>query len=761
MIAPVRASQPRQPGSGFGVCLAMSTNPPIGPSQLRFARLREEFHALLACSLAQRGERLGLLRAHDMALADELQVLLDGVDEADLTPTPADDPRGQRFGPYQVDGEIGRGGMGVVYLARRVDGAFEQQVALKLLPGGARSRELAQRFLRERQILARLEHPAIARLIDGGVDAGGRLWLAMEYVDGVDLARACAQRSLALEARVALLIEICAAVAHAHSRLIVHRDIKPSNILIDGQGRPRLLDFGIARIDDDSERSATLTGAGALTPRYAAPEQLAGERATTAADIYALGVVLSELVDAAALEQGRAGRRAELRRVIAKASSVDRESRYASAAALADDLRDWLAGRALRSGIGSAHARLLATLRQYRWPVLSALGVLLAMTLGSVLILRQATIAERESAQANANLDALLNVLAAASPEIYAGREPRASEFLVEAARRLELQAGDDPLLIWRSHSQIGVGLMNLGRFEQAEVLLQRALDALDKLAPRELGRELDTLRYLTLAQRGAADVAAAQAIGARIAVVAAERGAPVGPAISALSSAAGTLSRLGAVSVAMTWMQQAEALRQAAPELPIEALENYWRQRGWAALRMLELDVAQRALTQSLAVIDATPAAFSALRRAEAELLLADVALLRGDLTLARSALSRATPAFAAEYPGDHPERVGMLLIDARILLASDSPATALERLDAALPRLHEWERGTSDDSQRQDAQVARALRAQALAALGECPGALRLLGEREPTLLISRREIWLRAAAAVQRQCGADKPG
>lgn len=733
----------------------MPAKPASNPSQERFARLRAEFHELLACSLAQRSERLAQLQVDDATFAAELQALLAGLDEADLAPVPSDDLRGQRFGPFQVDAELGRGGMGVVYLANRVDGAFEQQVALKLLAAGTRSRELAQRFLRERQILARLDHPAIARLIDGGVDATGRLWLAMEYVQGVNLASACQQQALALEARVALLIEVCAAVAYAHSRLIVHRDIKPSNIMIDAQGRPRLLDFGIARLDDDSGLSATLTGVHALTPRYAAPEQLAGERATTAADVFALGVVLRELSEGVALKRGRAGRQAELLRVVAKATAADRDERYAGAAALADDLRDWLASRPLRSGIGSTRARLRATLRQFRWPLLSACAVLLAMAIGTALTLRQAAIAERKGAQASANLDALLNVLAAASPEVYAGREPRASEFLIEAARRLEQQAGDDALLIWRSHSQIGVGLINLGRFSAAESLLQRALTALASLQPRDLTRELDTLRYLTLAQRGDADAAAVRAVGERIARVAAESEAPVGPAISALSSAAGTLSRLGEGRAAMGWLAQAEALRLSAPELPVESLENYWRQRGWTALRLLELDIAQHALTQSLATIDGAPSAFSGLRRAEAQLLLADLAELRGDLAAARSALAQATPALYAEYPPGHAERVGVMLIAARIELAAGDARAALSQLDLAAPQLGEWARGSPDESQRQDAQVAQALRAQALAMLGDCSAAAELIAGPQPSLLLNRGEIRQRAVAAASRQC------
>ncbi|MBK9654200.1 MAG: serine/threonine protein kinase [Rhodanobacteraceae bacterium] len=733
----------------------MPAKPASNPSQQRFARLRAEFHELLACSLAQRSERLAQLQVDDATFAAELQTLLAGLDEADLAPVPSDDLRGQRFGPFQVEAEIGRGGMGVVYLAKRVDGAFEQQVALKLLAAGTRSRELAQRFLRERQILARLDHPAIARLIDGGVDATGRLWLAMEYVQGVNLASACQQQALALEARVALLIDVCAAVAYAHSRLIVHRDIKPSNIMIDAQGRPRLLDFGIARLDDDSGLSATLTGVHALTPRYAAPEQLAGERATTAADVFALGIVLRELSEDGALKRGRAGRQAELLRVVAKATAADRDERYAGAAALADDLRDWLASRPLRSGIGSTRARVRATLRQYRWPLLSACAVLLAMAIGTALTLRQAAIAERKGAQASANLDALLNVLAAASPEVYAGREPRASEFLIEAARRLEQQAGDDALLIWRSHSQIGVGLMNLGRFEAAESLLQRALTALDSLWPRDLTRELDTLRFLTLAQRGSADVQAVRGVGERIARVAAEPGAPVGPAISALSSAAGTLSRLGEGRAAMAWLAQAEALRQTAPDLPVEALENYWRQRGWTALRVLELEVAQAALTQSLAVIESAPAAFSAVRRAEAQLLLADVELLRGQAAAAQSALAKAQPVLFTEYAPGHSERVGVLLIEVRLLLAAGDARAALATLDSIADQLRDWERGSADDSQHQDAQVARALRAQALAVLDDCPAALGLLAGPEPALLLNRRAIWQSALSAVASLC------
>ena len=204
-----------------------------------------------------------------------------------------------------------------------------------------------------------------------------------------------------------------------------------------------------------------------------------------------------------------------------------------------------------------------------------------------------------------------------------------------------------------------------------------------------------------------------------------------------------------------MAWLAQAEALRQTAPDLPVEALENYWRQRGWTALRVLELEVAQAALTQSLAVIESAPAAFSAVRRAEAQLLLADVELLRGQAAAAQSALAKAQPVLFTEYAPGHSERVGVLLIEVRLLLAAGDARAALATLDSISDQLRDWERGSADDSQHQDAQVARALRAQALAVLDDCPAALGLLAGPEPALLLNRRAIWQSAHSAVASLC------
>ncbi len=203
---------------------------------------------------------------------------------------------GERVGAWLLKSEIGRGGMGVVYLAERADGAYAQRVAVKLLvnAAGAHAHELA----RERQALAGLNHPNIARLIDGGTDADGTPYLVMEYVAGESIATYCEKHQLTLSARVALVQKICAAVQSAHQQLLIHRDIKPANILVSDAGEVKLLDFGIARLLDHDGRSAQTTGLGGLlfTPRYASPEQVRGELVSVSADIYGIGALLYELL---------------------------------------------------------------------------------------------------------------------------------------------------------------------------------------------------------------------------------------------------------------------------------------------------------------------------------------------------------------------------------------------------------------------------------------------------------------------------------
>ncbi len=212
----------------------------------------------------------------------------------------AGDAAGDRIGPYRIEREIARGGMGVVYLASRADDAFERRVAIKVLSPGRMSASLERRFRGERQILAALEHPNIARLYEGGTTEGGRPYLVMEYVDGLRLDEYCNRERLGVRRRLEIFRKICAAVHFAHQRLVVHRDLKPSNILVDAAGEPKLLDFGIAKLLDPEALpvtvEATLTGLRPMTPGYASPEQVRGEAITTASDVYSLGVLLYELL---------------------------------------------------------------------------------------------------------------------------------------------------------------------------------------------------------------------------------------------------------------------------------------------------------------------------------------------------------------------------------------------------------------------------------------------------------------------------------
>ena len=275
--------------------------------------VKEIFLAALECETdEERARFLAETCQNDSALRDEIESLLASHKQAEtfieepafagiISPPLNGSPVVEkRIGHYRILREIGRGGMGAVYLAERADGEFEQRVAVKIMRQTFADSELARHFRRERQILAALNHPNIARLLDGGVTASGEPYFVMEYVEGVAIREYSEDRKLTIKERLELFLGVCSAVAYAHRNLIVHRDIKPSNILVTSDGTPKLLDFGLAKILDTSlekqNLTQTATGFRAMTPAYASPEQLRGETITTASDIYSLGVVLYELL---------------------------------------------------------------------------------------------------------------------------------------------------------------------------------------------------------------------------------------------------------------------------------------------------------------------------------------------------------------------------------------------------------------------------------------------------------------------------------
>jgi serine/threonine protein kinase len=384
-----------------------------------------------------------LAQAADPEIREEVESLLAAYDASPgFLETPAARPSqgpgtaslaGCRVSSWRLLREIGRGGMGVVWEAERADGEYRQRVAVKLLSGAFLSPARVARFREERRILARLEHPSIARLLDGGTASDGSPYLAMEYVEGQALDSWCESRKPPLRERLKLFLEICAAVDYAHRCLVIHRDLKPANILVTADGSPKLLDFGIARLldpEEDGEPRSTQPTERILTPGFASPEQVRGEPASTASDIYSLGVVLYLMLTGrrpypedpgdplgvlrAVLEQdpappsaaaGAAGRplRGELDAVVLCALSKNPDERYASVRAFADDVRAWLDGRPVRAHPDSQWRRAVKFVRRNKTPSLAVALALVSLLGGTVVSLWQAHVARRERSRAESS----------------------------------------------------------------------------------------------------------------------------------------------------------------------------------------------------------------------------------------------------------------------------------------------------------------------------------------------------------------------
>ena len=396
-------------------------NPDPGATSLtpdRWQRIELLFHAAIETPETERAEFVRNACAGDGLLLTELQDLLFAFDDEKRFRPPAARPEpkgrlGEAMGGYILDSEIGQGGMGTVYLAHRSDGAYEQHVALKAVSPHLRTKFFAERFRAERQILADLNHPNITRLLDGGVSATGDPYLVMEYVEGQPIDRYCDERLLPVADRIRLFLQACFAVEYAHRKLVVHRDLKPGNLLVTADGVPKLLDFGTAKLLLSASDSTT-TRFGAMTPRYASPEQLRGEPVSTSMDVYSLGVMLYELVvgkwpfgdpdsPIAGLERAvrdvdpsppRAAVTAEsarlrstskpklarlldgdFRSVVSKALETDPRRRYASVEQLSEDLRRYLAAQPVLAHEQTFLYRSARFAQRHRWRL--ALGVVL------------------------------------------------------------------------------------------------------------------------------------------------------------------------------------------------------------------------------------------------------------------------------------------------------------------------------------------------------------------------------------------------
>ncbi|MGE3885033.1 MAG: tetratricopeptide repeat protein [Vicinamibacterales bacterium] len=446
------------------------------------------------------------------------------------TPDGSNAQAGAEIGPYRLVRPLEVGGMGAVWLAERLDGLVKRPVALKLPRGAWRRLGLAERMAREREILASLDHPYIARLYDAGIAPDGQPYLALEYVDGRPIDQYCRDAQLGVEARLRLFQQVVSAVSHAHARLVVHRDLKPSNILVTSEGQVRLLDFGIAKLlEQSADRDSTLTEVAgrALTPDYASPEQISGAPIGTASDVYALGVVLYELLtgvrpyrlkrdSAAALEEAileaeplrpsqvvdgalRKALGGDLDWIVARAMQKDPDQRYPSADAFGADIERHFRQQPVEAAAPSAAYLLGKFARRHRVGLAISAVVMLALLggiVGTTTGLVRARTAEA-SAQASAEaarVDAatadrvtqfMLDLFKVTTPEEADGRNVTAREMLDRGAARVRAELAQEPLVQARMLQALGDAYSALALYPEARGMLENAVTVARSLGER------------------------------------------------------------------------------------------------------------------------------------------------------------------------------------------------------------------------------------------------------------------------------------
>lgn len=608
---------------------------------------------------------------------------------------------GSRLGAWRVDRLIGSGGMSSVFLAERDDGAYAQQAAIKILRYGVHEVAERERFIRERQILARLDHPNIARLLDGGFTEAGVPWFALEYVDGLPITQWCDQRRLDLDARLDLFDRVCAAVDYAHRNLVVHRDLKPSNILVRPDGAPRLLDFGIAKLLEEDAPDPTRTGARLLTPAYAAPEQIDGTGITTATDAYALGVLLHELLtgqrprwredatlvapasivtgpEAKAIAQVRDSEPRALRRrlggeleaILTRALQPDPQIRYAGAAELAHDLHNYRSGLPLSARPASRGYRLSKFARRHRLALAAGSGLILLLLTGLGATIWQARAAHSEAQRANAARDFVLALFQGVTPDESKGREVSARALLDRSAGRLGETLAQHP----RLESELSVALAGayrqLGDYGRAGELVQRgferAYDAPSRNAARiERARLLAAQGHYDEAEKDLRDALAA---------------APRQEGQIRLQLAQ-VLSERGQLAEAATLCE--EVLTGAGDDLDLQV--GTLSALGGIQFRQGQLDLAEASLRDSL---DRQKAAHGErhTRTAAIEHDLGVVLLQKGELAPAAALFEAALATRSALLGSEHPDVADSEFNLGIALRRQGDTAAAVERIESAV---------------------------------------------------------------------------
>lgn len=599
----------------------------------RWKELRTLFEA--ACDLPPAQWRTTLRqRTDDTALIDEAMALLEAqtvsfnralrplgelmssLPSAELQP-------GDRLGPWQLVERLASGGMGTVFIAERADELFRQRVAIKLLHVTAVSAATIERLAAERQLLAELQHPNIARLFDGGTTPSGHPYLVMEYIDGPPLDRHCEDHQLGLDARLQLFLRVCRTVQAAHQRLVVHCDLKPSNILVRDGIAPVLLDFGIARLIGDGEHQ---DAAGYCTPAYASPELMAGAHVGVESDVFSLGVLLTELLAGARTGRGVATRdqtlplpselasptcawrrrlRGDLDAIATRACALDPARRYASVEALASDIERHLAWQPVAARDPAMRYRLGRWVRRH-WRE-TTVAVIASIGLGAFVwrLSAERARAEQEAQLAQQVSDFLVAAFDAADPRMHGagGKDPSARDVLELGAARIDADLSGSPATLARLRLVLGRAYKNLGQPQRAQALLAQAANGF--LAP-----DVDRPEFAIDALNELSVLLSARQDGAR-AVIVARRALALGQHEGRSGQVADAYDALGIALAAKGDFVEAEhALlsaiehrgRDASSMSPAQQAASFhnlaqlYRQRG-------DLDLAERTFRQALAL--------------------------------------------------------------------------------------------------------------------------------------------------------------
>ncbi len=536
---------------------------------------------------------------------------------------------GKTIGPYKLIREIGSGGMGTVYLAERADGLFEQRVALKVIRQTLFSTELRRRFESERQILARLQHPNIARLLDGGMTEEGLPYFTMEYVQGEPITDYCDRRQLSIQERLRLFRVVCSAVSYAHSNLVVHRDLKPANILVQEDGTVKLLDFGIAKLLDidamgGAEAGLTLTAQPPMTPEYASPEQVRGERVAIAADIYQLGINLYELLTGHRPHRISSSSLAEIERVIchekvekpstavryaaekkeenrglfrarrAEPSQLRRqlrgdldniclmalrkepERRYAAVEHLSEDIHRYLTGRPVKARPSSWRYRAQKFAKRNRVALVTASLVLTVLSFLVWRVVDERDRARREAIKAKQVTEFVIDLFRDSDPNRSPNKEVSARELLERGAERIEKELAGQPAIQATLLHVVGRVYHSLGMYDRALAFQQRSLAIRESLFGERSEEAAQSLYYVGTAYLYKLDhQRAEESLKRGLDIWRELHGEKSAPVAKVLDRLAGLRRLQGKYAEALGYQEQALAIRRELFDEPNLELAN------------------------------------------------------------------------------------------------------------------------------------------------------------------------------------------